>query len=208
MCLFKKNKKDEAWEKRREEISNEIFAAGENFIKVIRERYPLVEETNWFIANFGSYRAYNWLSALDDTIEDLEYKWKAFVEFNEKNLLSLDKINERILDNIKNGREFVKDPSLFFVTYDAWEHPEYYFAYEMCVSDDGKKIIAIVTDTNKDYAYKKEFGLKDYSFQSMNKDEFERHFLIERLNRMCGLTEKEVVDYSNYLRNLFNQTQK
>ena len=126
-------------------------------------------------------------------------------------LKNIDVFKEKYENNKVSFENFAKSPSMFFVTQnlDNADDMKYYFAYEtypvykyggfLCIR-------ALVTSIDAKCAYIENFYPSEDTIRPMTFEEFEKDFLMERIECQDFASEKDVVEYSNYLRNLFNNT--
>lgn len=126
-------------------------------------------------------------------------------------LKNIDVFKEKYENNKVSFENFAKSPSMFFVTQDLVnaDDVKYYFAYETYpVYEYGGFLCirALVTSTEDKCAYIENFYPSEDTIRPMTFEEFEKHFLMERIENQDFASEKDVVEYSNYLRNLFNNT--
>lgn len=80
------------------------------------------------------------------------------------------------------------------------------FCYEFKKTEEEGKYIANVLFSKNAAPFNEEINSNDYLIREMTREEFEQHYIMDRLNRMSdGLrTEEEIVKFDNSIRQLFN----
>lgn len=121
----------------------------------------------------------------------------------------LEHIEKEYSSNRIKFAEFTKGPSMFFVAEDINDSSSknYYFAYEISPSEDGMSFDAFVHSGLNCKGEHRIFKATEYRIRPMTREEFEGKFIIPHLGNF-RMNIKETVEYDNYIRNLFNQSEK
>lgn len=204
------------------EIQNnnkDIDALIELLKKRILDHYPfMVSRTYEFVSELERYKisaSHIITSRTNEGITSLMGISKAKLDDAQKRFdeifINADELNKKSIDNQIAFKAFAEKPTMFFVR-ESICHPNakhYYFAYEMQSNvrdDESMEIKALVTSDECKIAYVETFYSTEDVMRPMTFEEFEKYFLMERIECQDFTSEKEVVEYSNYLRNLFNTT--
>lgn len=200
------------------EIQNnnkDIDALIELLKKRILDHYPfMVSKTYEFVSELERYKisaSYIATNYTNEGITSLMNLSRAKLDAAQKRFdeifINADELNK----NQTVFKTFAEKPSMFFVRESICfpNAKHYYFAYETQSSvrdNESMEIKALVTSDESKIAYVETFYSTEDVLRPMTFEEFEKYFLMERIECQDFTSEKDVVEYSNYLRNLFNTT--
>lgn len=143
-----------------------------------------------------------------DLANEIYYGLEKFLEsfINDGNILL-----EKIKNNTKDFEKFVNEkPKFFVVENSSMDESGFYFSpiITSIVNEDGIiEAKALVTSSTVRESYVENFFSDKDFVRKMTKEEFERYFLPNRIETLNLSLEKDIVEYVNFMRLTFKESQ-
>lgn len=122
-----------------------------------------------------------------------------------------EQISSNFEKNDEDFKIFLNSNCRFFVVEKLFEtnSTEYYFApiLSSTINDDGSiDIKGLVTTSTHNTAYVEHFNSRTDVIRKMSKEEFEVYFLPDRVENMNFTSEKDIIEYVNFMRLTFKES--
>lgn len=153
------------------------------------------KEFNSFYYNSSNY---------EEGVKESAQNLVEMVDFIDDKILMIDKIKKQIERNKENWERFKENPTMFLVAQDYGFNNNYIFAYE--INKDGMGIEVNGFDSQEHRNILKNYNYPSYNLRPMEYDEFENFYIPNRCKAHVFTSEEELVNYVNYLRNLWHES--
>lgn len=167
--------------------------------------------TEWYWATVQEFHIhsfnvfyYNNPSNFDEGIKKSAENLTKMMDFVENKILMIDKIKKQIERNKENWERFKENPTMFLVAQDYRFNNHYLFVYEFNKTGIGIEVNGFDSQKNKNVLTK--YNYQNYNLRPMDYSEFENFYIPERCKNMKFAKEEELVNYVNYLRNLWHES--
>ena len=110
-------------------------------------------------------------------------------------------------ENAKSLDDFAKNGMPLFVTMSSISDPSSNKVYALCYEfkkHDNDKYEAYVFTHNDKFGKTMHLCKYSYAFDKMTEEEFEKYYIVGRLERYGSCDEEDAIEYDNYLRRLFH----
>ena len=159
-----------------------------------------IDEINDIRFNSFYYNSSNYEEGVKKSAQNLV----EMVDFIDDKILMIDKIKKQIERNKENWERFKENPTMFLVAQDYGFNNNYIFAYE--INKDGKGIEVNGFDSQEHRNILKNYNYPSYNLRPMEYYEFENYYIPNRCEAHVFTSEEELVNYVNYLRNLWHES--
>lgn len=189
----------------RKKIKQKFFDAVNN-----SEAYSDLILTDWYwitiheIHNKGFNSFYYNSSNYEEGVKKSAQNLVEMVDFIDDKILMIDKIKKQIERNKENWERFKENPTMFLVAQDYGFNNNYIFAYEINKDEMGIEVNGFDSQEHRNIL--KNYNYPSYNLRPMEYDEFENFYIPNRCKAHVFTSEEELVNYVNYLRNLWHES--
>ena len=217
MLKKKKNVKEVDYEQNTNlinEVNNRLDEAGEN-IKAAAQECGLKDSDIYYdmCQRLEIIRMWvgNWMNRSTESLtKTCEEKINTINEYEQKCLNQFNTIKNEFGPSTAVIDKMIEDGMPLFLVIETNDincdkpNVRYVFCYEFQKTDNPGQYNAYVLSSEKRDGYLMTVFAGNCKVRQMTEREFEEHYIIGRLKVMELFSEQDVVEYDNYVRNLFN----
>jgi len=169
-----------------------------------------LSSTKWYwttiaeLERKGFSQVYYDSSNFDKGIQDSYNSIIDIRTFIDEKIAIIDKVKKKIERNKENWERFKENSTMFLVAQDYYANNDYLFAYEINKTVDGIEVNGFDSEIAKNIV--KKYNYIDYNLRPMEYYEFENFYIPYRCKMHSFKDEEDLVNYVNYLRNLWHES--